>query len=137
MKTYSELLLFDTFEERFEYLALDGVIGKDTFGFDRWLNQYFYKTPEWKKVRREVILRDCGCDLGIPGYEIPSRAIIHHMNPISQKDIIDRVDDILNPEYLICTSHKTHNAIHFGDISLLERNRIIERTPNDTCPWRK
>lgn len=135
-RTYSELSQFSTFKERFEYLKLDGIIGEDTFGFDRYLNQIFYKSKEWEAVRREVIIRDNGCDLGLDGYEIRGKILIHHMNPIRQQDILRRSELLLNPEYLITTVLSTHNAIHYGDENLLP---ILpqERSRNDTCPWRK
>lgn len=135
MRTYTQLIQLPTFEERFEYLKLDGTVGEDTFGFDRYLNQIFYRSTEWKRVRDEVIIRDNGCDLGIPGHEIYGRILIHHMNPIAVKDILDRADILLNPEYLISTVHRTHNAIHYGNINLLPKGPIV-RTPNDTCPWK-
>lgn len=134
-KSYKELSRLQTFKERYEYLKLDGYVGKDTFGFDRYLNQFFYSSPEWKRVRNEVILRDNGCDLGIEGYEIHGKILIHHINPIDQNDIIQKSDWILNPDFLICTSHRTHNAIHYGDASQLP-SLPIERTKNDMCPWR-
>lgn len=136
LKTYSELIQIPTFEERFEYLKLDGSVGEDTFGFDRWMNQIFYHSPEWKRIRDEVIIRDNGCDLAMPGHEIYGRILIHHMNPISVDDIERRTDLLLNPEYLISTLHRTHNAIHYGDKSLLPQGLIV-RTPNDTCPWKR
>lgn len=136
LKTYSELIQIPTFEERFEYLKLDGSVGEDTFGFDRWMNQIFYRSPEWKRIRDEVIIRDNGCDLAMPGHEIYGRILIHHMNPISVDDIERRTDLLLNPEYLISTLHRTHNAIHYGDKSLLPQGLIV-RTPNDTCPWKR
>lgn len=135
LKTYSELIQIPTFEERFEYLKLDGNVGEDTFGFDRWMNQIFYRSPEWKRIRDEVIIRDNGCDLAMPGHEIYGRILIHHMNPISVDDIERRTDLLLNPEYLISTVHRTHNAIHYGDKNLLPQGPIV-RTPNDTCPWK-
>ena len=135
MKTYSELILLPTFKERFEYLKLSGVVGRDTFGFDRYLNQQFYRTSEWKKVRDAVIIRDNGCDLGVEGYGIHDRIIIHHMNPITANDVIKHSDWIVDPNQLICTSFRTHNAIHYGDISLIDKQPTI-RKPNDTCPWR-
>ena len=135
IRTYSELIRLPTFEERFNYLRLDCVVGKDTFGFDRYLNQQFYRSSEWRRVRDQVILRDCGCDLGIEGYEIPSRVLIHHMNPISIEDLQSMSDLLMNPEYLICVSHRTHNAIHYGDESVIA-TAPIERSQNDTCPWR-
>lgn len=135
-RTYSELSKLKTFQERFEYLRLDGSVGKDTFGWDRYLNQVFYKSPEWKSVRNRVIVRDCGRDLGIEGHDIFGKIIIHHMNPMSLNDVANRNPDIFNPEYLICVSHSTHNAIHYGDESQL-MTEPIERTANDTCPWKK
>ena len=136
IKTYSELVTFPTFEERFKYLQLfDGHVGEDTFGYDRYLNQQFYKTCEWRNLRDKLIVRDNGCDLGVDGYEIHGRIIIHHLNPISKNDIISQTDFLTNPEYLICTTHNTHNAIHYGDENLLIKGPI-ERTKNDTCPWR-
>ncbi len=136
LRTYSELSQLSTFRERFEYLKLDGTIGEDTFGFDRYLNQIFYKSKEWASVRRDVIIRDNGCDLGVDGYEIRGKILIHHMNPIRQQDILRRSELLLNPEYLITTVLSTHNAIHYGDENLLP---VIpqERSRNDTCPWRK
>ena len=136
IRTYSELCQLSTFEERFDYLRLNGSVGKDTFGFDRYLNQQFYRSREWKRIRDRVILRDNGCDLGIEGYEIRGRILIHHINPISVEDIHTMSDLLMNPEYLICVSHRTHNAIHYGDESLII-TAPIERTQNDTCPWRR
>ena len=136
IKTYSELIRFDTFEERFRYLRLDGVVGRDTFGYDRYLNQVLYRSAKWKKVRDHVIIRDNGCDLGIEGREIHERIIIHHMNPLTLRDIETESEFLFDPEYLISTIHNTHNAIHYGDESLLII-APIERTRNDTCPWRR
>ena len=137
MKSYSELQNLKTFEERFEYLKTRSGIGAETFGHDRYLNQVFYRTKEWRSVRNKVILRDNGCDLGIPGYELDSRQIvIHHMNPITVEDIQNRNPDILNPNYLICVSDATHKAIHYGDLESAPKGPI-SRTPNDTCPWKK
>lgn len=135
IRTYSELLMIPTFIERFEYLKLDGLVGEETFGFDRYLNQVFYKSKEWRKIRDRVITRDLGCDLGVEGYDINGRILIHHINPISKEDILRRAEWILDPEFLICTSKNTHDAIHFGDGSLL-LTAPIERKPNDTCPWK-
>ena len=135
IRTYSELATLPTFEERFNYLKLKGQVGKDTFGFDRWLNQIFYRDPEWKSVRDYVIVRDNGCDLGVDGYEINGRILVHHMNPISKEDILERSKYLLDPEFLISTVHNTHNAIHYGDEDLLIKTPI-ERTKNDTCPWK-
>ena len=134
IRTYSELITFPTFEERYRYLRLEGKVGEDTFGFDRWLNQSFYKDREWRAIRDKVIIRDNGCDLGIPDHEIHSRIIVHHMNPITKDDILYRSAFLLNPEYLICTVKNTHDAIHYGDEGLLIKVPI-ERTRNDTCPW--
>lgn len=135
LRTYSELVTLPTFEERFRYLKLDGEVGKETFGFDRYLNQLFYKSPEWKSVRNQIIIRDGGCDLGIQGREIYGRILIHHMNPLTVDDILKRSDLLLNPEYLICTVKRTHGAIHYGDETLLMSDPV-ERTKNDTCPWK-
>lgn len=134
MRTYSELILLPTFEERFNYLKLDGAVGKETFGFDRYLNQGFYKSYEWRKVRRDVIIRDNGCDLGIADRDIFDKVIVHHMNPICADDIINVADYLLNPEYLITTCHDTHNALHFSEESLKFRDPAIRR-PGDTCLW--
>ena len=136
MKTYSELILLPSFEERFEYLRLKGFVGDGTFGFDRYINQIFYKSEEWKKIRREVIIRDNGCDLAVEGREIPKRVIIHHMNPLSKGDLVHMNDIVIDPEYLICVSHETHNAIHYGKESIATREPIM-RSANDTCPWKK
>lgn len=133
-RSYAELRRLLTFEERFDYLCLAGQVGEATFGFDRWVNQRFYTSPQWRHVRNEVILRDHGCDLGIPGYEIPFGLLVHHMNPMTVEDIEHGRDWILDPEYLICTSKRTHNAIHYGSDSLLPR-APIERTPGDTKLW--
>ena len=122
--------------ERYEYLKLQGKVGADTFGFDRYLNQMLYHNPKWKAVRNQVILRDNGCDLGIEGYDIYGKILVHHMNPITKQDIEMESDFLFNPEYLICTAHITHNAIHYGDASLLI-TAPIERSPNDTCPWKR
>lgn len=137
IRTYSELVLLPTFEERYKYLRLGGKVGEETFGFNRYMNQIFYKSKEWIAVRDEVILRDNGCDLAIPGREISTRAIIHHMNPLTQDDILNRTDFLLNPEYLICVSKRTHDAIHYSDDSILLPGVLIERTRNDTCPWKR
>lgn len=124
-----------TFEERYRYLRLSGKVGEETFGFERYLNQVFYNSGEWRTLRHHIITRDNGCDLGADGYEIHGRIIIHHMNPIAPKDIVHRSDFLLNPEYLISTSHRTHQAITYGDESILITGPIV-RTKNDTCPWR-
>ena len=136
IRTYSELITLPTFEERYRYLRLNGRVGEETFGFDRYLNQAFYKSDEWLALRDEIIVRDNGCDLGIEGREIHGRILIHHMNPITVEDIAKRSDHLLNPEYLITTVKATHDAIHYGnEDSLITIPR--ERTRNDTCPWRK
>lgn len=136
IRTYSELLKFKTFEDRYNYLRLDGMVCKETFGFDRYLNQNFYKSNEWLSVRDFVIIRDNGCDLGVEGYEIHGKILIHHMNPILKKDLEEKSDYLLNPEYLISTTHSTHNAIHYGDGDLLSCNPVL-RIKNDTCPWKQ
>ncbi len=136
IKCYSELILLPTFQARYQYLRLNGEIGKETFGFDRYMNQFFYRSPEWRRVRDFVISRDEGCDLGVPGREIFGRVIIHHMNPIRPEDIRNRSELLLNPEYLITTIHDTHLAIHYGDEHLLLQEPV-ERRPNDTCPWKR
>lgn len=134
IRTYAELCLLRTFEERFEYLNLKGQVGERTFGFDRWVNQSFYHSREWRRVRNYVIVRDQGCDLGIPGYEIQSGLIVHHMNPLSVFDIDEGDDALIEPLYLITTSLQTHNAIHFGDASLLPRGPVV-RQRGDTTLW--
>lgn len=136
IKTYSELILLPTFKERFRYLKLGGKVGEETFGFDRYLNQKFYKSKEWLSVRDYVIIRDNGCDLAMEDRPIESRIIIHHLNPITRDDIINQTEFLLNPEYMVCTIKRTHDAIHYGDESLLF-DAPIERTKNDTCPWRR
>lgn len=137
IRTYTELSKLKTFEERFEYLRLDGQVGKETFGFDRIFNQKFYRSVEWRRVRDQVIVRDCGCDLGVPGHEIyGQRILIHHMNPISLEDLERRSEILMNPEYLITMIHNTHQAVHYGDADLLIK-LPRERTKNDTCPWKR
>ena len=136
IKTYSELILIPTFEERFKYLQLNGAVGVETFGFDRVFNQRFYSSIEWKRLRDAIIVRDNGCDLGILDRPIHGKIFIHHMNPILLEDIQTSSEFLLNPEYLICTSFDTHNAIHYGNEGLLVK-APIERTPYDTCPWRQ
>ncbi len=135
IKRYSELALLPTFEERYAYLRLNGTVGRETFGFDRYMNQAFYRSPEWKRVRDEVVIRDSGCDLGIEGREIYGRVLIHHMNPISPEDIRFRSDILLNPEFLITTVHSTHLAIHYGNEDFLIL-APVQRVKNDTCPWK-
>lgn len=134
IRSYSDLRRLETFEERFAYLSMKGEVGEATFGFDRWINQLFYRSWEWRNARDFVILRDEACDLGIPGYDIHSQLMVHHMNPIAAKDIIDHEEWILNPEYLITTTHRTHNAIHYGDESQIRRPPV-ERTAGDTKLW--
>lgn len=135
IRCYEELSKLKTFDERYEYLRLGGLVGADTFGFDRYLNQALYKSKEWRKVRDIVILRDKGCDLGIEGYEINKGAIIHHMNPLTEEDLIERNEDIFNPQYLITVSLRTHNAIHYGE-DYVKMDSPVERRPNDTVPWK-
>lgn len=136
IRTYSELITLPTFKERFNYLKLDGLVGKETFGYDRYINQQLYqRNPRWKKSKDKVIIRDNGCDLGVEGYEIFGKIIVHHMNPITMDDILNDRDWIYDPEFLICTVHNTHNAIHYGDENLLMTAPIV-RTKNDTCPWK-
>ena len=135
IKTYSELITIPTFEERFEYLRLKGSVGKDTFGYDRYLNQVLYRSPEWKRLRNQIIIRDDGCDLACEGYDINSKVLIHHLNPITVEDVLARSRKVFDPNNLVCVSHNTHNAIHYGDVDLLVTGPII-RTKNDTCPWR-
>lgn len=136
IRTYQELCRFQTFEERFEYLKLNGQVAQETFGFDRYLNQVFYqKDCEWRKIRNEVIVRDLGCDLGIEGREIHGIIIVHHMNPITKEDITSRSEFLLNPNYLITISKNTHDAVHYGSSEILIKDPVV-RTPNDTCPWK-
>lgn len=136
IRTYSELIEIPTFMARYEYLRLGGQVGKETFGFERYLNQQFYHSDEWRSIRDYIITRDLGCDLGLEGFTIHGRIYIHHMNPISAKDIRDVTAYLTDPEFLICTTHNTHNAIHYGDSSLLI-TEPVERTLYDTCPWKK
>lgn len=134
LKCYSELKLLTTFEERYEYLRLSGKVGLDTFGFDRYLNQILYRSRRWLSARDKVIIRDLGCDLGVEGYEIHNKILVHHMNPITVQDIELGNNKVFDPEFLICTSFNTHNAIHFGDGKLLPQ-KPITRTQNDMAPW--
>lgn len=134
IRTYRELIRFPTLAERYEYLKLGGTVGKETFGWDRHINQSFYHSQDWKSVRDWVIIRDRGCDLGVDGYEIHGRIYVHHMNPIEVIDIVDLTDYLMDPEFLICTSDMTHNAIHYGDATLLPQEPVI-RQPNDTKLW--
>ena len=135
IRTYSELILLPTFEERFKYLQLNGRVGDDTFGFDRYINQKFYRSAEWKRIRDYIIIRDNGCDLAVDGYEIHGRILIHHINPIAISDIKFSTEYLMNPDYLICVTHNTHNAIHYGDEKQIITGPIV-RTKNDTCPWK-
>ena len=137
IRRYSELMQLRTFDERLEYLRLHGIVGQDTFGFDRYLNQNFYRSTEWKHVRDFVIVRDNGCDLAMPGYEIGNRIFVHHMNPIGIEDIQNSSDYLLNPEFLVCVSKDTHDAIHYGtDLELYSKKKIVtERIINDTKLW--
>lgn len=135
IRRYSELIRIPTFEERFEYLRIGGIAGQATFGHDRYLNQALYHSPEWRRFRKEIIVRDNGCDLADPDYSIIIGIIIHHLNPLTVEDIEMRSDRIFDPENVVCVSHNTHEAIHYGDKSLLPK-LPIERRPNDTCPWK-
>ena len=134
IRTYSELIRIPTFEDRFEYLKLHGEVGESTFGFDRYLNQVFYRSKEWRRLRNKVIIRDNGCDMALKGFEIADKIIIHHMNPVNLKNIVDRDEDLLNPEFLVCVSPITHNAIHYGNFDLINYGPI-ERKPGDTLLW--
>lgn len=136
IRRYSELIRFHTFEERFKYLMLKGQVGKETFGFDRYINQRFYHSEEWRQVKNRVIARDSGRDLGIEGYDIYGRIYVHHMNPILVKDIEECSEYLMDPEYLITTTFATHNAIHYGDESFVNLSPK-ERSPNDMCPWKR
>lgn len=135
VRTYEELITYKTFEERYSYLRLIGKVGVETFGYDRYMNQMFYRSKEWKRIRDIIILRDNGCDLGVEGYEIRDKVLIHHMNPISVDDIKNASEYLMNPRYLITVSFNTHQAIHYGtQLNLL--TNPIERRPNDTSPWK-
>lgn len=136
IRTYQELIKFKTFKERYRYLKLGSKVGEEIFGFDRYLNQKFYRSAEWKRIRDYVILRDNACDLGIEDREINNRIIIHHMNPLTKYDVINQTEFLLNPDYMICTTKRTHDAIHYGDEDILF-GEFIERSKNDTCPWRR
>jgi len=133
-RTYSELRRFSTFDERFDYLSMPGEVGTATFGFDRWMNQQFYQSRQWKQVRDAVIFRDGACDLGIPGYEISAMLLVHHMNPVTPNDLVRGEEWVLDPEFLITTTRRTHNAIHYGDRRLI-RQGPVERRPGDTKLW--
>lgn len=135
IRTYTELIRIDDFVGRYEYLRLRGEVGVSTFGWERWMNQMLYRSSKWRRTRDKVIIRDMGCDLAHQDFQIGDRIIIHHMNPLTLEQIEDDVDEIYEPEFLICTSHMTHNAIHYGDQSLLPQ-LPVERMPGDTCPWK-
>lgn len=135
IKTYSELIALPTFIERYRYLRLGGIVGEDTFGYDRYLNQELYTSAEWRRTRDRIIVRDFGRDLAMEGRDISGPIIVHHMNPMTLEDLINKSDDIFNPEYLICTTPETHRAIHYGDEQLLYLDPVV-RMPGDTCPWR-
>lgn len=134
-KSYVELIRLSTFMDRYQYLRLDGRVGVETFGYDRYLNQILYHTPEWRRFRRDIIIRDKACDLGCEGYEIYDKILIHHLNPITVDDVLNRDQKIFDPNNVISTSLNTHNAIHYGDERLLASEPIV-RTKNDTCPWK-
>lgn len=135
IKSYSKMLTFPTLEERFRYLELKGSVGKDTFGYDRYLNQILYHSGEWKSFRNDIIIRDNGCDLACEGHEIHKRILVHHINPITVEDVLNRNPKVFDPENVVCVSHMTHNAIHYGDENLLI-TAPVERSQNDTCPWK-
>ena len=135
IRTYTELKQIPTFIERYRYLKIGGKVGEETFGSDRYLNQVFYRSKEWMDIRNYVIVRDLGCDLGIEDYEIIGKIFIHHMNPLTVEDVLNRTEILLDPEYLICCTKNTHDAIHYGNEDLLWTDPVI-RTPNDTCPWK-
>lgn len=136
IRTYSELIQYQTYEERYEYLKLNGRVGEETFGNDRILNQMLYKDPEWLRTRDIVIIRDNGCDLGIPGREIHGAILVHHINPITVEDVVNRDPKVFDPNNLICTSLLTHNAVHFSNSDILVKDPIV-RSKNDTCPWKR
>lgn len=136
IKTYSELITIPTFEERYHYLKLPGTVGEETFGHRRWLNQKFYHSDEWLRFRNKIIIRDCGCDLAVQGFEINEQVLIHHLNPITYEDLLNRASCIFDPDNVVCTRLSTHNAIHYGDETLLA-GQPIARTSNDTCPWKQ
>lgn len=135
IKTYSELIKIPTFEERYEYLKLNGKVSELTFGHNRYLNQDFYRSKDWQDFRRKIIIRDDGCDLAHPDHKLYCHLVIHHLNPITVEDIVNKRRCVFDPENAVCTMHKTHNAIHYGDISQIN-SILVERAPNDTCPWR-
>lgn len=136
IRSYSEMIYLQSFVARYEYCKLDGLVGKETFGVHRYLNQSLYTSKEWKSIRNHVILRDNGCDLGVEGYDIFGKVFIHHLNPITMDDIINRTPYLLDPEYLICVSKRTHDMIHYGNPGDAVYSEVVERSPYDTCPWR-
>lgn len=135
IRTYSELITIPTFEERYNYLKLNGIVGKETFGYDRYLNQLLYRSSDWRSFRDRIIIRDNGCDLACEGFELQSRIIIHHIDPITVEDIINKHPKVFDPENVVSTSHNTHLAIHYGDKNLISIGPI-NRYKNDTCPWK-
>ncbi len=135
LRSYSELKRLPTFKERYEYLRIGGLVGESIFGFERFLNQALYTSQRWRLLRNQIIVRDNGCDLGVEGYDIYDKIIIHHMNPLTREQLREPDDSMFDPEYLICVSDNTHKAIHYGDASLL-RQEYVPRRPNDTCPWK-
>ena len=134
IRTYRELIKMDSYKERYEYLRLSGSVGEDTFGFDRWLNQRFYRSGEWRRIRKPCIARDLACDMAVPGYEIHGPVYVHHMNPLTKQQILDGVEDMLSPEFLVCVSLDTHNAIHYGNEEQIIQD-YVERKPGDTRFW--
>lgn len=137
IRTYSEMMRYSSFEERFKYLKLNGAVARETFGVERYLNQNFYRSDLWKSIRNKVIIRDNGCDLAHVDHELNSGIVIHHLNPISIEDIIEMSDYVTNPEYLVCVSESTHRRIHYGNEDSIKNFTIADRKPNDTCPWKK
>lgn len=135
IRTYSELITIPTFEERYNYLKLNGIVGKETFGYDRYLNQLLYRSSDWRSFRDRIIIRDNGCDLACEGFELQSRIIIHHIDPITVEDILNKHPKVFDPENVVSTSHNTHLAIHYGDKNLISI-APIDRYKNDTCPWK-
>ena len=136
IRTYSELIQLTTFEERFNYLRLNGIVANETFGFDRYLNQRFYRSPEWQRIRQQIIIRDRGCDMALTDHEINGQIIIHHMNPLTLEQIENNPELLLDPEFLVCVSLDTHNAIHYGNGDYSDKIKLVERRPGDTTPWR-
>lgn len=136
IRRYDELIRYKTLEERFRYLKLNGAVGRETFGFDRYLNQKFYNSSEWKRFRRDMILRDSGCELGLEPYEISGRVVLHHLNPITPEDLVKRSFSLMDPDNVVCVSKEMHDAIHYGDESFLRKYELITRKPGDTVPWK-